>query len=146
MRRLLTLGLLGALGAASSSWAIDLGSVDKGAGALNQEWSAQFNQRNAANMAALYAEDAVLMPPSDVTLVSRSSIQEYWTKTLAVMSNYDVEIVEAQAEGNMLYAAGIWSATQALPNGSSLDVGGNVVRVMVKQPDGSWKLRLEAWN
>lgn len=149
MNKLSTLGLVGCLSCCAVSLSaepVKVAPVPETAAKITQAWAAEFNAHDSAGLAELYTDNAVLMPPSDETLVTRDAVKDYWTKVLTVTHEYDVQIVQAEQKGDVLYAAGIWSAKQTLPNGQALNVGGNVVRVLERQADGEWKLRVEAWN
>lgn len=141
-----TLAVLGTLGVATAAHGTDSVPVESLADTIAAQWSSEFNGGDATRLSRLYADDAVLMPPSDETLISREAIEAYWTRALNGLSDYDVEIVQSRAQGDMLYAAGIWSANKTLAEGERVVVGGNVVRVLERQGDGSWKLRVETWN
>lgn len=146
MRTFSISGVIGGLALSSSAIAVEPPAVDPQAITVARQWTQEFNQGDASRLAGLYAHDAVLMPPSDETLISREAIEAYWKRTLQGLSDYSVDIVQSRAEGNVLYAAGIWSANVAGADGKPVVVGGNVLRVMERQEDGSWKLRVETWN
>lgn len=139
----LALGLATLLGSVQAS---DLHPQEPLAGGLVEQWADRFNRGDARALAGLYADDAVLMPPSDETVVSRAAIEEYWANTLTGLGDYNVEFVQTRAQGDVLYTAGIWSAARVGADGEREVVGGNVVRVLERQDDGSWKLRVETWN
>lgn len=146
MRILNTLTLATLLASSTLAPAADVQPGADEAARTASEWAHRFNSGDAQALAGLYADDAVLMPPTDETLFSRDSIAAYWKKSLAGLANYDVQIVDAQAKGGLLYVAGVWSYERDAGNGRREVVGGNVLRVMERQGDGSWKLRAETWN
>lgn len=107
-------------------------------------WTYAFNSGNAAALSELYTEDAVIMPPTDVTIITKAAIQQYWNEELSEnLKDLSIDQVKLTIEGNTAYQASIWSATQA---GSNRSIGGNVLTVLERQPDGRWKTRLHSWN
>lgn len=107
-------------------------------------WAYAFNTGNAAAISELYTDDAVIMPPTDETVINKPSIQQYWEEALpGELKNFRIDPVKLTIEGDTAYEASIWSATRIDNNRS---VGGNVMTVMERQADGRWKTRLQSWN
>ena len=52
----------------------DVGSIQ----ALNDKWDAAFNKGDAAALAAMYAEDAYVLPPGAEMVRGRAAIQDFW--------------------------------------------------------------------
>ena len=72
----------------------------------NKKFSAAVTAKDPAAIAALYAEDAVLMPPNAAAVRGRAAIQAYWqafldsgvtngTLTSSDVSNTDTDAIEA---------------------------------------------------
>ncbi|HTT08760.1 MAG TPA: DUF4440 domain-containing protein [Gammaproteobacteria bacterium] len=109
------------------------------------QWTAAFGKGDAQEMAGLYTDDAIIKPPREIgTRVMKPAIAKYWATALkSGPVEYQVNIVAGQQQGDELYLSGYWSA---VPRGAGHSpVGGSIVRVLEKQPDGSWKIALENW-
>ncbi len=48
---------------------------------LNDKWAAAFNKGDAAAVAAMYAEDAYVLPPGGEMVKGRSAIEAFWKET-----------------------------------------------------------------
>lgn len=112
------------------------------------QWRAAMRSRDSARLAALYAENAILMPPTDETIVGRAPIAAYLTSAdnTAPLDNYSVDIVACDMAGDSLSVAGVWGAEQKDFRGQAIAMTGNVLRVLDRQSDGSWSLRYEIRN
>lgn len=109
-------------------------------------WLTALNGHDIAGLRALYAESAVLMPPSDETIVGRAPISEYLQASPgpAVRAQYAVDLVSCEVRGNALHIAGVWGARTE--NGSSVLATGNLLRVLEPGESGRWVVRYEIWN
>jgi len=114
----------------------------------NTSWLNAVASGNPQRLASLYAENAVLMPPTDETIVGREPIGRYLsgTNTMPGLRDYTVDIVGCDLNGDTLEIAGVWGAEQQDFRGESHNVTGNVVRIANRQADGSWSLKYEIWN
>ncbi len=107
-------------------------------------WMYAYNTGNAEALAELYTEDAIVMPPSDETIISKDAIKSYWNAELSgELSAITIDPVRIKIEGDTAYQAAIWTA-KIKETGES--VGGNVLTVLERQPDGTWKTKLHSWN
>lgn len=144
MRVLKNLVLVSALTAAGFAQANDVRSAFE---ASTERWNQAFNRGDAQAVAALYADDAILMPPTDTTVYTRPAIEAFWEGLLAQgFGEHAIDIVDVKVQGDLAYVAGVWSATQAVSGGDKAYYGGNVLSVFQRQGDGSWKAKLHSWN
>lgn len=99
------------------------------------------NQGDAATLASLYAEDAMLLPPDHEPIKGRAAIGAFWeqgTDEGLEVTNLDVEV-----DGNLGYLVGRYHlpATDDEPADS-----GKYVMCLKRQRDGSWKVTADIWN
>lgn len=86
------------------------------------------NAGDAAGVAALYAEDAVLAYPAGGTTVGRAAIEELWTAVLASRPHFEPETpLPTLISGDL--------ALTSTPPGDGAGARAQVAR---RQPDGSW--------
>lgn len=86
------------------------------------------NAGDAAGVAALYAEDAVMAYPPGHTTVGRAAIQELWAAVLAGRPHFEPE------EPLPTLISGDLALTSTPPR----DGAGARAQVVRRQPDGSW--------
>ncbi|MGR9090636.1 MAG: YybH family protein [Gammaproteobacteria bacterium] len=111
-------------------------------------WLDAAQSHNARALGELYAENAVLMPPTDETIVGRAPIARYLADGpgAASLRGYTVDIVGCDLSGDTLEIAGVWGVDEAHLDPRTGLRTGNVMRVANRQPDGSWTLKYEIWN
>jgi uncharacterized protein (TIGR02246 family) len=99
------------------------------------------NRGDAEALTALYAEDAMLLPPDHEPIQGRDAIGEFWSQ--GTDSGLEVTTLRVDVEGDLGYLIGRYHlpATQEEPE----DVG-KYVMCLKRQPDGSWKLTADIWN
>jgi ketosteroid isomerase-like protein len=89
------------------------------------------NAKDAAGLAELYEEDAVMAYPPGSLTVGRAAIRELWEKLLPVMGRFEPEPpLPTLISGDI-----------ALTSTPPKDGAGARAQVVRRQPDGSW-LRL----
>ncbi|MBD0707975.1 MULTISPECIES: YybH family protein [unclassified Streptomyces] len=86
------------------------------------------NEGDAAGVAALYAEDAVMAYPHDDWTVGREAIRELWEKVLADRPRFELETPLPT----------LVSGDTALTSTPPRDGAGARAQVVRRQADGSW--------
>ena len=99
------------------------------------------SQGRPDDIVALYADDAMLLPPDHEPILGRAAIGAFWeqgTDQGLEVTNLDVEV-----DGNLGYLVGRYHlpATDDEPADS-----GKYVMCLKRQRDGSWKLTADIWN
>ena len=114
----------------------------------NHRWSTAVESGDPEKLGELYTHNAVLMPPTDETIIGRSLIGKYLAAAdkNPQLENYSVDIVACELAGDTLKFAGVWGAEQIDYRGRQIAMTGNLVRILDRQPDGSWALSYEIWN
>jgi len=106
---------------------------------LFERWNQALKTGNAAQVAALYAEDAVLLPTvSNVARTSRNEIRDYFEHFLEKKPNGFINQRNVKFGCNKITDAGIYTFT--------LNDGGKISEVparytfVYEQRDGDWKI------
>lgn len=126
--------------------------LDSDQGHIARAWTARWldalHAAEPGDIARLYAEGAVLMPPSDETIVGRDLISAWLSAHPgpAQQADYQVDIVSCELRGNALHIAGVWGASSAAADGQAALATGNVLRVLEPDAEGGWRSRYEIWN
>ena len=111
--------------------------------AANQKWMAGVKQGDAAAVAALYTEDAQLLPTNSDFVSGSEAIQTFWQGVMGMgVKQAKLETIEVEAMGNTAYEVGKY--TLFADEGQMIDQGKYVV--IWKQKDGQWKLHKDIWN
>ena len=112
----------------------------------NDAWNSAFNRGDASAVAALYTDDATVLPPTHAVLKGTAAIQDFWQGLIAAGFNeHGIEVLDARADGNLAFASGKWWASGPGAGGTQR-FEGIVVSVLRRQGDGSWKSCLHTWN
>ena len=101
------------------------------------------NKGDAATMASLYAEDAVLLPPDHEPIRGRARSASGTSGGKAPTSALKVTTLAVEVDGSLGYLVGRYNlpATEEEPADS-----GKYVMCLKRQRDGSWKLTADIWN
>jgi uncharacterized protein (TIGR02246 family) len=113
----------------------------------NRRWNEAFNRGDAAGVAALYAADAMLLPPTKSVVSGAKEIQEFWSSLIKNgFGEHSIELIDACVEGNLAYEAARWQASATTSDGGKQSYSGNLVNIFKRQPNGDWKSQLHTWN
>ena len=109
-----------------------------------QNWEAGWNAGDGAAIAALYTQDATVMPPASEPVQGREAIQAFWQAAIDATpgSTEDLETVHVQVLGDTAIEVGTY--TNAGPDGEHLDHGKFVA--VWQKVDGEWKIARDIFN
>jgi uncharacterized protein (TIGR02246 family) len=111
-----------------------------------ETFSKGMNAAEFAKVAALYAENATLMPPNEPALAGRAAI-ESWMKGLPPVKDFALNVVEVQGHGDLAYTRGTYSMTITPPGAPGpVKDNGKFVEVRRRQKDGSWQIITDIFN
>jgi ketosteroid isomerase-like protein len=125
---------------------------------VNVNWGKAYNGGDAKAVTALYADDAVLLPPGAPSARSKAAILTFYTKDIADTKAQGAELVlackpgdrspapcnsqtEVAVSGNMGWEVGYM---KVLVKGTVVDTG-KWLSVMQKK-NGRWQLIRDTWN
>lgn len=115
---------------------------------LNQQFDAAFNSKNAQAIAALYANDAIVMPaPAGQVVKGRQGVADFFGGLIqAGVIEHALTMKEAVVSETMATQTGHWAAAMVGEDGVKQQFGGNVQVVFQKQADGQWLAVTHIWN
>ena len=110
-------------------------------------FSAAYMRGDAAAMAALYTDDAVIFPEGTAAIEGRPAIERYWTLAPGRrVTNHVLTPDRIEFRDDVALDYGRFTATSE-NNGRSSGPGfGKYVVVWKKGDDGRWRMYLDMWN
>src|SRR5438128_10162632 len=75
---------------AASAFAQDKATIQK----LNDAWTAAFNKGDAAAVAAMYTEDAYVLPPGADMIRGRAAIEAFWRQAVQQLGDAKLTTIE----------------------------------------------------
>jgi uncharacterized protein (TIGR02246 family) len=117
--------------------------------AADSTFMAAANAGNVDAVVAVYANDAVLLPPNVPAQRGRDAIRTFWgglLKTHTLKFELGSDMVEGR--GDLAYNVGHYRFT-AVPKDKAnpgMADEGKFVEILKKQPDGSWKYAVDMYN
>ncbi len=106
-----------------------------------------YSRGDVAAVAALYSEDAVLLPPNSQMLRGREAIQQFWAGARQMgVREAALETVQVEESGDMAWEIGAYTLKIQPEGGQATTDRGKYTVVWKRQTDGSWKMAVDIWN
>ena len=132
--------IMGLLSLGSPALAQNKATIEK----LNDAWTAAFNKGDAAGVAALYTEDAYVLPPGSAMVKGRAAIEGFWRQAAQQMSDAKLTTVDVLPLGRSA-AREIGTVTLKTKSQPAQEVVGKYV-VVWRKVGRDWKLATDIWN
>jgi len=107
-------------------------------------WAAAWNAGNAAGIAAIYADDAMLLPPEGDAVQGKAAIEAFWQGAMDALPGVTVTLETRELHNLGDVAVEVGSFTDTGADGAHVDHGKYLVVWMLK--DGKWKMVRDIWN
>ena len=96
---------------------------------------------DARGIAALYAENATLLPPGQPAISGRQNIQGFWQAFFdAGASDVRLKSIQIVGSGDLAYEIGEYSAMMPQPSGGTAPGTGKYLIVFERQPEGTLRM------
>ena len=95
--------------------------------------------------AALYAEDAIQLPPNAPAVRGRAAIREA-DAALGALSTFELRPEETWGVGDFAYDRGTYSLSVQMPDTATYREVGKYLVLLRRQTDGSWKMTTAMWS
>jgi uncharacterized protein (TIGR02246 family) len=132
--------IISCLSLGSPAFAQNKATIEK----LNDVWTAAFNKGDAAAVAALYTEDAYVLPPGSGIVKGRAAIEAFWRQAAQQMSDAKLTTVDVLPLGRSA-AREIGTVTLKTKSQPPQEVVGKYV-VVWRKIGRDWKLATDIWN
>ncbi len=115
---------------------------------LRDEFIALDNAGDAAGLASLYTNDAVLMPPNESAVTGNQAIESWFQTTFDQFTiEFTLASDELEVVGDLAFDGGSYMiALTPKADGEPMEETGKYIIILRKQVDGSWKLVRDIWN
>ena len=111
---------------------------------LNDRWMASFNKGDAAGVAALYTEDATLLPEGSPTVQGRAGIEAFWKGAGDAVQDIVLKSEKVTALGpDAASDIGTWSLKTKGANPQSSE---GKYLLILRKVGADWKITTDIWN
>jgi uncharacterized protein (TIGR02246 family) len=111
---------------------------------LNDRLAEAFNTGDAAGVAAMYTQDAVVLPPGMEMIRGRDDIQAMWQGAAEQMGDLKLTTTDVKPLGDSAVRE-IGTATAKTDGGQPQDIAIKYVVIWEKVGD-EWKIATDIWN
>jgi uncharacterized protein (TIGR02246 family) len=132
--------IIGLLSLGSPALAQNKATIEK----LNDVWTAAFNKGDAAAVAALYTEDAYVLPPGSAMVKGRPAIEAFWRQAAQQMTDAKLTTVDVLPLGRSA-AREVGTVTLKTKSQPPQEIVGKYV-VLWRKVGRDWKLATDIWN
>ena len=114
--------------------------------AASKQWVDAFNQADAAATAAIYTEDAKMLPPNSSIIIGREGIQAFFQGFYDVGGrDAQLTVIDLHVQGDMAHVVGKYTFTIQPEEGEAISDNGKYVEIW-KRENGSWKISADIFN
>jgi uncharacterized protein (TIGR02246 family) len=116
--------------------------------AANARWLEAFRSGDSASLARIYAPDASLFPPSNVSLEGRDRIVDYFgSQHRAGMGEASLKTLDVVCVGDVAYEVGMYGFRfDGGGEAASTGDAGRYFAIWKAQADGSWRYQVGIWS
>jgi len=114
---------------------------------LNEAWLSAYKAADFDGLAALYADDAVVMPSGREPLQGRKAIRNFFAEDFKYVPEHTMtsKSFRVEASGTLLVDSGEYRYDGINTEGKPVHITGNYTTVF-KKTDGNWYTAIEIWN
>jgi uncharacterized protein (TIGR02246 family) len=142
-------GLLLLTGYTAAAFAAEASKDEAAIRAISPVWAKAYNAGDAKAISALYAEQAVLLPPSAPAAKGKAAILAYFAKDTAESAKAGVTFSldpksksDVGVSGDMGWESGTYAVNAK--SGAPVEVGKYLT--VYKKSDGKWLIIRDTWN
>lgn len=105
------------------------------------------NNKDAAEIAKQYTEDASLFPPGAPRHDGRKGVQDFWQAAIDMgLGNVTLTTLEVEEFGDTASEVGTVTGTVPGEDGNPIELTGKYIVLWKKNGEGYWRLHRDIWN
>ena len=113
----------------------------------NMKFGEAVRQDDAAALAALYTDDAILLPPDSEMIKGKQGIEAFWSGGLQMgIKDAVLTIVDVFGSGDLVYEVSNFTLTIQPEGQEPIEQKGKYVVVWKQTADGLWKMQVDIFN
>ena len=132
------------LGCPPTSTSTDTAADEQAIRALVDSWNGGLASQNDSLIAALYADDAVVMPPGMPRITGRQNIRDFWARIWPMKASLTLAIASIRVSGDLAVQEDDWTWTMPSAQGEVKDHGKALV--IWRRAGNSWQVVQDIWN
>ena len=116
--------------------------------AVADAYTAAMLKGDLAGVMAIYADDAIEMPPNAAAVRGRAAIEAYYKKQFEQMkvASFTLEHIDSKAAGDVGYDIGTYRQSGTPPGATAPVQDSGKYIVVLKKTDGKWRVRYVCYN
>lgn len=111
----------------------------------SERWAAAAAAGNWDEVASLYSEDAILMPPNAEAEEGRDAVRGHLA-AFPPLQSIDFDRVHIDGSGDLAYVHGTYTMTFTGPGGQTTEDRGKYIEIWERQDDGQWRITRDIFN
>ena len=126
---------------------LDVAMARKAIESQDVVFAAAFGRADAAGIAALYMEDATLMPPKGDIIKGKQGVEAFWKGGFeAGLKDVTLTTVDVGGSGDTAYEVGKYALKIQPAGQDAMSDAGKYLVIWKRQADGTWKVHVDMWN
>ena len=121
--------------------------VTQGTSSTNRQFEAAIARGDAAGCAAVYTEDAKILPPDSPALTGRQAGQEVSQSIINIgVKGVSLQTMEMEEMGDTAVERGTATVNIQGEGGQMMEASAKFIVLWKRQADGVWKWHWDCWN
>jgi ketosteroid isomerase-like protein len=112
--------------------------------AIDASWNNWLTTQNDSAIGAIYAADAVLMPPNLPRFTNPAAVRSFWAGLWPLKASLVLTPGTIRVSGDLAVEEGNWAFSVPAPAGEQKDVGKYLV--VWRRDAGTWHVIQDIWN
>lgn len=121
--------------------------VMQGTSDTNRQFEEAFARGDAAGCAAVYTDDAKIMPPDSPVLTGKQAAQAYWQAVMDMgIKSASLQTLDLEDHGDTAIERGAATVDIQAEGGQTTQATAKFVVIWKRQGDGTWKWAVDCFN